>query len=144
MLGLLLSVALAQDPCKSAANEFKCVSYVKNYDGDTVKFNIPKVHWLLGKNISIRVLGVDAPEMHGKRRCEHKAAVKAQARIQGLLKGAKQIDLQKIARDKYFRILADVIYDGQSLTDVLLKEKIAYPYMGETKQKVNWCTYGKL
>ncbi|MBF0370483.1 MAG: hypothetical protein HQL52_13605 [Magnetococcales bacterium] len=42
------------------------VIYRGNYDGDTIRFDIPGVHPLLGDNISIRVRGVDTPEIRGK------------------------------------------------------------------------------
>ena len=38
-------------------------------------------------------------------------------------------------RGKYFRIVADVYYDGKSLADVLLKNNLAVRYDGETKTK---------
>lgn len=139
LLASLTYAAIVKDQCKSGPNEFNCVKYLYNYDADTIKVDIPSVHWLLGKKISVRVLGVDSPEIHGLNVCEKNAAGKAKERVHELLTKAKRVDLKKIGRDKYFRILADVQADGQSVTQVLLKEGLAYPYNGGTKVKIDWC-----
>ena len=59
-LALLLSFALgfglvADKKCDHDATTFRCVKYVKNYDADTITFNIPNVHPLIGKSIGVRV-----------------------------------------------------------------------------------------
>lgn len=133
----------AEPNCQHDAKTFRCVEYVKNYDADTVTFNIKGVHPLIGEKISIRVNRLDTPEIKGKQPCEKDAARTAQRLVQSLLKNAKVINLENIARDKYFRVLADVVIDGQNLTAILLKNKLGYAYHGKTKQKVNWCEFGK-
>jgi micrococcal nuclease len=133
----------ANENCAHDATTFRCVKFVKNYDGDTITFQIPNVHPLLGKNISVRVLGLDTPEIKGKLPCEKEAARTAKRLIENLLKNAKVIHIENVARDKYFRILGNVVVDGQSLQGVLLKNGLAYEYQGQTKQKIDWCTFGK-
>lgn len=125
--------------CKHTENTFKCVKYVKNYDADTVTFNIPDVHPLIGKSVNIRVFGVDTPEIRTKNQCEKTKAKNAKKLVASLLKKAKRIDLEKIQRGKYFRIVADVIIDGKSLSEYLLKNGLAYAYNGGKKKKMNWC-----
>ena len=115
------------------------MEYVRNYDADTITFNIPGVHPLMGNRISVRVLGVDAPEIRGKTECEKKRAREAKAAVAALLTQSKRVDLVNVGRDKYFRILADVHADGVSLREHLLKSGYAYPYDGGTKRAVNWC-----
>ncbi|MBK7845105.1 MAG: thermonuclease family protein [Bdellovibrionales bacterium] len=144
---LLLMVSLgiscpiwASDNCNHDAKTFRCVKYIRNYDADTITFDIPNVHPLIGKNISIRVRHVDTPEMKGKLPCEKDAARTAKRLIENLLKNAKRIDLENADKDKYFRILADVVVDGKSIKDTLLKNNLAYTYEGKTKQKLNWCS----
>lgn len=145
VLGTISTTTLATEPnCQHDATTFRCVEYVKNYDADTVTFNIKGVHPLIGEKISVRVNGLDTPEIKGKLPCEKDAARAAQRLVQSLLKNAKVINLENINRDKYFRILADVVIDGKNLTDILLKNKLGYAYHGETKQKVNWCEFGKV
>lgn len=125
--------------CQHDNNNFRCVKYLRNYDADTITFNIPLIHPLLGKKISVRLRGIDTPEIRGKCSNEKKRALEAKQEVQGLLTRAKRIDLQNIERGKYFRIVADVIIDGNSLTQYLLKKKLGYPYMGGKKQKNYWC-----
>ncbi len=132
-------VSLGADNCEHDKETFRCVKYVKNYDADTVTFDIPNVHPLIGKSISIRVRHVDTPEIKGKLPCEKEAARNAKKLVENLLKNAKQIDLKNVDRDKYFRILADVQIDGVNLKDYLLKNNLAYKYEGGTKEKMDWC-----
>lgn len=128
------------DDCTHDAKTFRCVKYVRNYDADTITFNIPSVHPLIGDKISVRVRHIDTPEIKGKLPCEKDAARRAKRLIENLLKNAKRIDLENVDKDKYFRLLADVVVDGKPIKDVLLKNNLAYAYEGKTKQKINWCS----
>ena len=125
--------------CQHTESTFRCAEYVKNYDGDTLTFNIPNIHPLVGKNISVRIRGLDTPEIKGKTKCEKQKAIEAKKQVSEMLKKAKNIELRHIKRGKYFRIVADVIVNGKSIKDELIKLKLAYPYDGKTKKKINWC-----
>lgn len=125
--------------CVHTSSSFKCVKYLKNYDADTVTFSIPGVHPIIGKKINVRVLGVDTPEIRTKDKCEKEKARTAKKLVKNLLKNGKRIDLINVKRGKYFRIVADVIIDGVSLNQYLLKNGLAYAYDGGTKKKMNWC-----
>ena len=94
---------------------------------------------LLGKSISVRVDGVDTAEIKGKSRCEKRMAKLSKDFVRKLLKRAKRVDLDNIQRGKYFRIVADVKLDGESLSKSLIKYNLATPYDGGTKDKVDWC-----
>jgi micrococcal nuclease len=132
--------ANAEVGCAHDSQTFRCVKYLKNYDGDTVTVQIPDVHPLLGKNISVRIWGIDTPEKTGRKPCEKERARDAQRLVENLMKNAKLIELRKIDRDKYFRVLAEVWVDGQSVGDVLIKNKLAYAYDGGRKPaSTNWC-----
>jgi len=135
----MLPIFLATALCVHTPTEFRCVTYVNAYDGDTITVNIEKVHPLLGKRISVRVRGIDTPEMRGEAPCEKERALEAREVVRGLLKDSKDIRLVNVGRDKYFRILADVVVDKKSLKDELLKRKLAYLYEGGTKEKRSWC-----
>jgi len=115
------------------------VKYLKNYDADTITVDIPGLHPLIGKKVSIRVSGVDTPEIRTKNKCEKEKGRNAKKLVKSLLKNAKRIDLKNIKRGKYFRIVADVVIDGVNLTDYLVKNGLGYPYDGGTKTKINWC-----
>jgi len=107
--------------------EFENVEYVKNYDGDTITVNITEVHPLLGLRIPVRVRGIDTDEMRDKT----KSALDAQIYVHGILSRAKRIDLMNAGRCKYFRILADVIVDGVSIAELIIKKgyskRVEYP-----------------
>lgn len=126
--------------CNHTADTFKCITYIRNYDADTVTFNIPDVHPLLGRHISVRVAHIDTPEIKGKTECEKKLAIQARDFVGAKLKSAYRVNLIKVKRDKYFRILADIEIDGELLSKLLLSHKYAVPYEGELKQQVNWCS----
>ena len=125
--------------CRHSNTIFRCVEYISNYDGDTITFNISNIHSLFGKNIRVRVQGIDTPELKGKTSCEKAKARKTQKFVQNALKKAKNIELHNVKRGKYFRIVADVIVDGKSIARELLEQKLAIAYGGEKKRKVNWC-----
>lgn len=139
LLSLLAIAQIAAHPCNNDASNFRCVRYVDNHDGDTITFNIAGVHPLLGKNINVRLAGIDTPEVRTKDKCEKAAGKVAKQIVATLLRKAKRIDLENVRRGKYFRIIADVKVDGQSLTKLLLNRGVGYPYDGGKKRKINWC-----
>lgn len=125
--------------CTHDSSTLRCVKYVSNYDGDTIKFNIPNTHPLIGKKISIRVNGVDTAEIKAKTKCEKTMATTTRDFVREILLRSKNIELRNIKRGKYFRIVADVYLDEKPLKDSLLKHKLAVPYYGKTKAKIDWC-----
>ena len=112
--------------------------YVRNYDGDTVTFNLPGLHPIIGEKISIRVNGIDTPEIRGKCEKEKYDVQQARDMVADILKDAEQIVLRNTERGKYFRIAADVIVDGESLGDMLIEAGMAIRYDGGKKTH-KWC-----
>ena len=125
--------------CKHSSNRLNCVKFVDNYDGDSITFNIKGVHPIIGNHMKIRVNGVDTAEKRTSNWCEKEVANRAQSLVHERLSKAKRIDLVNIGRGKYFRIVADVIFDGQSLSDMLVQNGYAYKYDGGTKPVTDWC-----
>ena len=101
--------------------DYEGAIYVRNYDGDTVTFNLPGLHPIVGEKISIRVNGIDTPEIRGKCEKEKYDAKQAKEMVTDILKDAEQIILRNMERGKYFRIAADVIVDGENLADMLIE-----------------------
>ena len=66
-----------------------------------------------------------------------KLAIKARDFVASKLKSAKEVLLVNPKRGKYFRIVADVMIDGQMLDKMLLKKGLAYKYDGGRKK--SWC-----
>ena len=114
------------------------VSKVINvYDGDTFRVNIDSLPPIVGKNIAIRVNGVDTPEIRGKCQYEKNLALEARDFVRGRLANAKEIKLINLQRGKYFRVVANVVVDGVSLERELLDKELAYKYTGG--KKLTWC-----
>lgn len=132
------SSSLAQD-CFHDKGSLRCVEYSRNYDGDTITVDIPEVHALIGRQITVRVRGIDAPERHSADPCEREMAEEARLYVEGVMLEAQTIELRKVARGKYFRILAEVIADGKSLAKGLLKRGLAVPYHGKARPHPDWC-----
>ena len=107
------------------------------YDGDTFRADIRGLPDIIGKNIAIRILGIDTPEIKGKCEEEKIVAIKARDFSRKALLNAKTITLKNLKRDKYFRLLADVYFDDIDLANALLVNNFAVKYSG--KKKSSWC-----
>ena len=123
LLPLLLCNAL-HSYAESYGN-YQGAIYLKNYDGDTIRFNLPGYPPIAGKGIRVRVNGIDTPEIKGKCKKEKYEAQQARDMVADILKGAEKITLRNMKRGKYFRIAADVIIDGENLADVLIEAGMA-------------------
>ena len=119
--------------------DYQGAFYLRNYDGDTVTFNLPGLHPIIGEKINIRVNGIDTPEINGKCEKEKYDAQQARDMVADILKDADQIKLKNMERGKYFRIAADVIVDGESLGNILVETGMAIRYDGGRKVK-GWCS----
>jgi len=118
--------------------DYQGAVYVSNYDGDTIKFDLPGLHPIIGNKINIRVNGIDTPEIRGKCEQEKYSAEQAREMVADILKDAEKIDLKNMERGKYFRIAADVFADGESLAEILVEAGVAIRYNGGKKTH-NWC-----
>jgi endonuclease YncB( thermonuclease family) len=108
------------------------------YDGDTCTVSLPEnIPALFGDHITVRLAGIDTPEIKGMCDEEKALARKAQELTQKLMVQASKIELAEPKRDKYFRILARVMADGQEVAQELVKAGLAVPYDGGTKKR--WC-----
>lgn len=103
------------------------------HDGDTFIADVAGVHPLIGDEISIRIKGIDAPEITDSRPEIKEKAINARDYLAARLRDAWSIQLENVERDKYFRILADVTLDGVDIREELLNANLAKPYDGKTK-----------
>lgn len=121
------------------AEDFNEVEFVSNYDGDTLTVNIPWIDSeIFGRNISVRVSGIDTPEMKGKCEEEKELARSSRLVVKNIIESSRRLDLKNCIKDKYFRLNCDVYADDVSISTILLGNKWAVPYDGGTKLK-NWC-----
>ena len=131
---LLLSFNLQATPQYGTVSVSKVISV---YDGDTFRVNIDSLPPIVGRNIAIRVNGIDTPEIRGKCQYEKGLAIKARDFVRAKLANAKEITLTNLQRGKYFRVVANVLIDGVSLERELLDDELAYAYDGG--KKLSWC-----
>ncbi|ABB39602.1 nuclease (SNase domain-containing protein) [Oleidesulfovibrio alaskensis G20] len=104
------------------------------YDGDTFRCDIDGWPAIIGKNIGIRINGIDTPEMRDKRPQVKALAIEARDFVRSRLKEANVIELRNIQRGKYFRIVADVYLDGSvNLAEELIQRGLACEYHGGKK-----------
>jgi endonuclease YncB( thermonuclease family) len=108
----------------------------KVIDGDTVRLEVDYLPVELGNKMSLRILGIDTPELHGKCLEEIKKAQDARDFLKGYLKG-KQYTIVLKGRDKYFRLLGDIKVGNELVSEVMLKNGHAVVYQGKTK--TSWC-----
>jgi hypothetical protein len=108
------------------------------HDGDICTVTVPNLHPFIGKEIPVRIRGIDAPELRGQCSAERDKARLARDFLRALLMEARTIELRNVERDSFFRLLADVYADGADVSAVLLKEGYAVPYDGKHKRP-DWC-----
>lgn len=121
----------------AAFSDFRAVEVLRVYDGDTFKVNLVNQDEVFGKNISIRIRGIDAPEIRSDRKCEKEDAVKSKESLQKFLSG-KRVDLNRCQRDKFFRLTCDVTLFNKKTEDATayqLAKGWAKPYTGGYRDK---------
>ena len=108
---------------------------VSVYDGDT--FTADAVPWPGQTNrVSVRVNGVDTPEIRGKCEGEKRRAVEARDFARARLKGG--VRLRNVRLGKYAgRVVADVYVGPDNLADLLIAAGLGRPYHGGARR--GWC-----
>ena len=117
LLGILLLVGCATHPQTQDKlyPDVKVSRLLRVIDGDTFACDIDEHSAIAGKNISIRLRGINTPELRSKDPEERLSAIFEKQRLSDLLTNARVIELRNIDRDKYFRIDTDVYIDGEPL-----------------------------
>ena len=103
--------------------------YMSNYDGDTINFLVDLgfgIHY----KIKVRVARIDTPELRSKDKALKEKAYEAKYMVRRLLESAGEIILKtnKDKKGKYGRYIAEVLFDGNNLSDLLLNEGLAEKY----------------
>ena len=134
----LIIFLLTQPAYAKSFGNYEGAVYLQNYDGDTVRFNLPDYPPIVGNDIRVRINGIDTPEITGKCDNEKHEAQQARDMVSDILNDAEKITLKNMKRGKYFRIVADIIVDGENLADLLVETGMAVKYDGG-KKKNKWC-----
>ena len=112
---------------------------IKVYDGDTITIAsyLPIPNSPLYR-FSVRLNGIDTPEIKGKTRAEKDLAIAAKNALSELILG-KVVSLRKICNEKYGRILADVYLGETHVNAWMIENGYAVEYNGGTKARpVEW------
>jgi len=137
LIGFFLILFLLTVPITLSAESFATPKFISCYDGDTCKFNLPNLPPVFGEKISVRLKGVDTPEIRGKCPSEKAMAKEAKTFVNQILSNAKKIELLDVERGKYFRLLVRIEADGKDLSALLLEKELARPYDGGKRE--GWC-----
>ena len=107
---------------------------IKVYDGDTITIasklpirNSPVYRF------SVRLNGIDTPEMRTKNQNEKEIAQKAQLYLSGLIMN-KTVLLKDVQTEKYGRLLAEVYIGKTHINKNMIANRYAVKYDGGTKQ----------
>lgn len=115
LLGLFLLCGCSTPQPERLYPDVKVSRLLRIIDGDTFRCDIDEHSAIAGKNISIRLRGINTPELRSRNEDERKSANLEKQRLSDLLNNARVIELRNIDRDKYFRIDADIYIDGEPL-----------------------------
>lgn len=107
-------------------------------DGDTLRADVPIWPDTL-VDVSIRVLGVDTPELRGACAAEKDLAQKAKAFTDAWLQANGPVVIDRVKPDKYQGRFDAVVTgkDGASLAEALIQSGLGRPYAGGTR--AGWC-----
>lgn len=108
---------------------------VKVYDGDTftIASKLPNMENPIYR-FSVRLNGIDAPEIKGHTIAEKELAKKSRDALSNLIMN-KIVLLKNVSLEKYGRILADVYVDNIYVNEYMLKNNFAVKYDGGTKKR---------
>ena len=137
MLGFLFANTTSAKEVDMVVYDFEITRVI---DGDTVAFRADFLPEPLKQELSIRVYGVDTPEKSFRAKCESEKVRGEQASVfvKDVIAGTKKHQVVLYDWDKFGgRVLGDILLDGMSLRDLLIKNSFARAYFGDAKQ--SWC-----
>lgn len=104
---------------------------IRVHDGDTLIVQGADTWPEWWQVVAIRLLGIDAPELHDKRKELADLADKARLALSGLLPLGSRVTFNQVHPDKYGgRLLAVPFFAGVNCCEELLKLGLARPYDG--------------
>ena len=118
---------------------------IKCYDGDTITVAayLPYKESELYK-FSVRLNGIDCPEIRSKLHSEKQCGLLAKATIESKILN-KMIILENVKTEKYGRLLADIYLKDEPTTSIalwMMDQKLAVKYDGKKKMSpANWMEY---
>ena len=105
---------------------------IKVYDGDTITI-ATKLDYTMYR-FSVRLSGIDSPEIKSKSANEKRLAILAKHALTEQIIG-KTVELKNVSMEKYGRLLADVYCNDIHINKWMLDRGFAVPYSGQTKKR---------
>lgn len=123
-------------PDFSLDGQTKKAKVLKVYDGDTVWVSL-KIHGSIYK-MKVRLNGIDTPELKPPLNTPNRekviaSAIKSKEFVARLI-DQKIVTLKCYKFEKYGRLLADIYINKISISQELLKNKLAKQYDGKSKE----------
>ena len=110
----------------------------KVVDGDTIDVIIDMGFDIMYKS-RVRFFGIDTPESRTRNKDEKVRGLLAKKYLQEALKAGKTLSIKTYKDNetgKFGRILGDVFIDGKSVNAQMVKDFMAVPYTGQSKQAI--------
>lgn len=114
------------------------------YDGQTFVVTLPLMPELFGKDLPVRLRGVEAPRIvsncpteEGKV-TEQRLAMAARDRLASILTKGRTLELRNPQRGTSFSLIATVYLDGVRVSDVLETEGLVIST--EEDSEASWCS----
>jgi len=140
LVALLLGTHSAAIAQKTPTGVTYDTQIIRATDGDTVVIAAPFLPAPLKPELAVRIFGVDTPEKGFRGQCESEKQRGAQASefTKLVIKSTKKHQVILYGWDKFGgRVLGDILLDGMSLRNLLIKNSFAREYYGDAKQ--SWC-----
>ena len=113
---------------------------VRAIDGDTIVIAAPYLPAPLKPELGVRIFGVDTPQKSFRAKCdiEKQRGEQSSVFVKNLITSTKKHQVVLYDWDKFGgRVLGDMLFDGVSLRELLIKNGFARAYFGDAKQ--SWC-----
>ena len=123
--------------CQSCLATPVVVKYI--VDGDTFIGDVLMADNIEVMSVSIHLINVDTPEIHGACDDEIRRAEYAKQRLEELIPIGSTVEIKNIKNDKYPGRIDANVYDGagRDVGQVLVREKVGREYSGGKRQ--SWC-----
>ena len=110
----------------------------KVVDGDTIDVIMDMGFDIMYKS-RVRLFGIDTPESRTRNKDEKVRGLLAKKYLQEALKAGSKLSIKTYKDNetgKFGRILGDVFIDGKSVNAQMVKDFMAVPYTGQSKQAI--------
>ena len=123
--------------CQNCLATPAVVKYI--IDGDTFIGDVLLADGIEVLSVSIRLINVDTPEIHGDCAHEIRRAEYAKQRLGELIPEGSMVEIKNIKNDKYAGRIDANVYDSanRDVGLVLIQENVGRAYSGGKRQ--SWC-----